>query len=187
VKLVLLAVMLVTAVGFGMWLATRGSETMRKENFVAQVEKYPAFEVATYRIKSKSIGKLAEDKHVMGLTYGTATLMYPYDAWVTLGVKYPSSLRIRREGNEVFVTASTIEVEVLDSKTENYQMIGFDASNVLVPKTVAIKNLFGTQTDDKGHAEALAIAQENMSEAKTNFMGNYERLCGALGLRVTWL
>jgi hypothetical protein len=180
-------VLLAAAVLSGAWLATRGREGVRKETFVSQTEKIPAFEVASYRIKSKSIGKLAEDKHVMGLPYGTATLMYTYDAWVTLGVKDPSGIDIRRVGNEIFVRASTIEVDVLDSKTENYRMIGFDASNVLVPKTVQIKNLFGTQADDKGHAEALAIAQENMSEAKANFMGNYEKLCAALGLKVSWL
>jgi hypothetical protein len=187
VKLALLLILLGLAVYLGAWLVTRGRGTVRKETFVSQVEKIPAFEVASYKIKSKSIGKLAEDKQIMGLTYGTATLMYTYDAWVTLGVKDPSSIVMTREGNEIFVRASTISVEVLDSKTENYQMMGFDASNPFVSKTVQIETLFGTQADDKGKAEALAIAQENMSAAKANFMDNYERLCAAVGLKVTWL
>jgi hypothetical protein len=189
IKLVLLLILFLVAAGLGawaVWFVTQDREAVRKETFVSQVEKIPAFEVASYKIKSKSIGKLAEDKHVLGLTYGTATLMYTYDAWVTLGVKDPSKIQIRRVGNELFVAESTIEVEVLDSKTENYQMMGFDASNPFVSKTVTIKNLFGTQADDKGRAEALAIAQENMSEAKTNFMDNYAMLCAAHGLKVTY-
>jgi hypothetical protein len=189
VKLALLAVALIAAAVLGawvVWFVTRERETVRKETFVSQVEKIPAFEVASYKIKSKSIGKLAEDKQIMGMTYGTATLMYTYDAWVTLGVKDPSAIQIRRAGNELFVAESTIEEEVLDSKTENYQMMSFDASNPFVSKTVPIKNLFGTQTDDKGRAEALAIAQENMAEAKANFMDNYAMLCAAHGLKVTY-
>ena len=186
VKLVLLVILLGLGMYLGVLLAQRGRDPVQKETFVSDVEKIPAFEVATYKIKSKSIGKLSEDKQVLGMTYGTAKLMYTYDAWVTLGVKDPSSIQISRSGNEIFIKASTIEVEVLDSKTENYNMIGFDTSNVLVPKTVGIKNLFGSQADDKGKAEALAIAEENKSAAKTNFMDNYEKLCAALGLKVTW-
>jgi len=186
VKLVLLVILLGLGMYLGVLLAQRGRDPVQKETFVSDVEKIPAFEVATYKIKSKSIGKLSEDKQVLGMTYGTAKLMYTYDAWVTLGVKDPSSIQITRSGNEIFIKASTIEVEVLDSKTENYNMIGFDTSNVLVPKTVGIKNLFGSQADDKGKAEALAIAEENKSAAKTNFMDNYEKLCAALGLKVTW-
>ena len=105
---------------------------------------------------------------------------------MTLGVKDPSSIQITRTGNEIFIKASTIEVEVLDSKTENYNMIGLDTSNELVSKAVGIKNLFGSQADDKGKAVALAIAEENKSAAKTNFMDNYEKLCAALGLKVNW-
>jgi hypothetical protein len=153
---------------------------------IAQTEKIPAFEVATYRIKSRSIGNLTEDKRVLGMTYGSATLMYTYDAWVTLGVKEPEGIKIRREGNELFVDASTIVIKVLDSKTENYQRIGFDTSNPLVPKTVMIDNLFGSQVDDRSKAEALAIAEENMAAAKANFMDNYEKLCAAVGLKVNW-
>ncbi len=186
VKLVLLVALLGVAMYFGALLAQRGREPVQKETYVSDMEKIPAFEVATYKIKSKSIGKLSEDKEVMHLKYGTATLLYTYDAWVTLGVKDPSSIQMTRVGSEIFVKDSTIVVEVLDSKTENYKMMGFDTSNVLVPKTVQIKNLFGSQADDKGRAEALAIAHENMSAAKTNFKDNYERLCTALGLKVTW-
>jgi hypothetical protein len=187
VKAALVLVALGLAVYLGALLVNMGRETVHKENYVAETEKIPAFEVATYKIKSKSLGKLSEDKQGMGLTYGTATLMYTYDAWVTLGIKDPSAIDITRSGNELFIKASTLEVEVLDSKTENYKMVGFDTSNLLVSKSVQIENLFGTQADDKGRAEALAIAQENMSAAKTNFMDNYENLCAAVGLSVTWL
>jgi len=186
VKLALFALLLGVAMYFGALLAQRGRETVQKETYVSDVEKIPAFEVATYKIKSKSIGKLSEDKQVMYITVGTATLLYTYDAWVTLGVKDPSTIQMTRVGNEIFIKESTIEVDVLDSKTENYKMIGFDTSNVLVPKTVQIKNLFGSQADDKGKAEAMAIAEENKAAAKANFMDNYERLCAALGLKVTW-
>ncbi|MDR2697494.1 MAG: hypothetical protein LBB40_03345 [Holophagales bacterium] len=170
----------------GVYLGNIGRSKLQKVTVVAQTEKIPAFEVATYKIKSRSIGRLTEDKRLLGMTYGSATLVYTYEAWVTLGVKEPENIKIRREGNEVFVDASTIVVTVLDSKTENYQRIGFDTSNPLVPKTVLIDTIFGSQVDDRSQAEALAIAEENMSAAKDNFMDNYEKLCAAVGLKVNW-
>jgi len=51
---------------------------------------------------------------------------------------------------------------------------------------VLIDSLFGSQVEDRSQAEALAIAEENMSAAKTNFMDNYEKLCAAVGLKVNW-
>jgi hypothetical protein len=187
IKLVLILVLAGLAVYLGALLVSMGREKVHKETYVSETEKIPVFEVAAYRINSKSIGKLTEDKQMMGLTIGTATLMYTYDAWVTLGVRDPEAISIRRVGDELFIDASTINVQALDSKTENYQMIGFDTSNVFVSRSVQIETLFGTQKDDKGRAEALAIANENISAAKANFMDNYEKLCSALGLNVTWL
>ncbi len=105
---------------------------------------------------------------------------------MTLGVKEPEAIKIRREGDTVYVDASTIVVGLLDSKTENYQRIGFDTSNPLVSKSVTIDHLFGSQADDRAKAEALAIAKENMDAAKTNFMDNYTKLCAAIGLKVVW-
>jgi len=185
-KLVFWVILMAVGIAIGIYLGNLGRSKFQKMTVVAQTEKIPAFEVATYRIKSRSIGRLTEDKQLLGLTYGSATLVYTYDAWVTLGVKEPETIKIRREGNELFVDASTIVVKVLDSKTENYKRIGFDTSNPLVPKTVLIDSLFGSQVDDRGQAEALAIAEENMSAAKTNFMDNYEKLCAAVGLKVNW-
>jgi hypothetical protein len=185
-KTVFWAVLVVAGIVLGIYIGNIGRSKVQKVTVVAQTEKIPAFEVATYKIKSRSIGRLTEDKQMLGLTYGSATLVYTYDAWVTLGVKEPENIKIRREGNELFIDASTIVVKVLDSKTENYQRIGFDTSNPLVPKTVLIDTIFGSQVDDRSQAEALAIAEENMSAAKANFMDNYEKLCAAVGLKVNW-
>jgi sRNA-binding carbon storage regulator CsrA len=178
--------LIVVGIIAGLWLGGLGRAKFQKMTVLAETEKIPAFEVATYKIKSKSIGTLAEDKLLLGITYGTATLVYTYDAWVTLGVKAPESIKIRREGNEVYVDSSTIVVKLLDSKTENYQRIGFDTSNPLVSRSVTIDHLFGSQADDRAKAEALAIAEENMAAAKANFMDNYEKLCAAIGLKVNW-
>jgi len=187
VKATFWIILIVLGVVAGLWLANIGRPKFQKPiTVVAETEKIPAFEVATYKIKSKSIGTLAEDKQMLGMTYGTATLLYTYDAWVTLGVKEPDTIKIRREGDTVYVDASTIVVGLLDSKTENYQRIGFDTSNPLVSKSVTIDHLFGSQADDRAKAEALAIAKENMDAAKTNFMDNYTKLCAAIGLKVVW-
>jgi len=179
--------LIVLGVVAGLWLSGIGRAKFQKPiTVVAETEKIPAFEVAAYKIKSKSIGTLAEDKQMLGMIYGTATLLYTYDAWVTLGVKEPEAIKIRRDGDAVYVDASTIVVGLLDSKTENYQRIGFDTSNPLVSKSVTIDHLFGSQADDRAKAEALAIAKENMDAAKTNFMDNYTKLCAAIGLKVVW-
>jgi len=185
-KIVFWAVLIAIGIVAGVYLGNIGRSKYQKVTIVAETVKIPAFEVATYRIKSRSIGRLTEDKQLLGLTYGSATLVYTYDAWVTLGVKEPENIKIKRAGNELFVDASTIIVKVLDSKTENYKRIGFDTSNPLVPRTVLIDSLFGSQVEDRGQAEALAIAEENMSAAKTNFMDNYEKLCAVVGLKVNW-
>jgi hypothetical protein len=185
-KAVFWLALLVVGIIAGLWLGNLDRAKYQTMTVVAETQKIPAFEVAAYKIKSKSIGNLSEDRQLLGMTYGTATLIYTYDAWVTLGVKEPEAIKIRREGNEVYVDASTIVITLLDSKTENYQRIGFDTSNPLVSKSVTIDHLFGSQADDRAKAEALAIAEENMAAAKANFMDNYEKLCAAVGLKIIW-
>ncbi|MDR2560411.1 MAG: hypothetical protein LBC63_01375 [Holophagales bacterium] len=185
-KAVFWIVLVVLGIIAGLWLAGGRGGYQKPITVVTETVKIPAFEVASYKIKTKSMGTLAEEKQMLGMTYGTATLLYTYEAWVTLGVKEPEAIKIRREGDTIFVDESTIIVGLLDSKTENYQRIAFDTSNFLVSKSVTIDHLFGSQADDRAKAEAQAIADENMSAAKANFMDNYEKLCTAIGLKVVW-
>ena len=188
-KAIFWIVLVVLGIVAGLWLAGIGRGGYQKQTFVTGTEKIPTFEVATYKIKTKSMGTLAEEKQMLGMTYGTATLLYTYDAWVTLGVKDPKAIKIERDDvdkSKIYVDESTILVELLDSKTENYQRIAFDTSNILVSKSVTIDHLFGSQADDRAKAEAQAIAKENMDAAKDNFKDNYAKLCAAMGLKVVW-
>jgi len=188
-KAIFWIVLVVLGIIAGLWLAGIGRPKFQKPiTVVNETVKIPAFEVASYKIKTKSMGTLAEEKQMLGMTYGTATLLYTYEAWVTLGIKKENleKIEIRREGDTIFVDASTIIVELLDSKTENYQRIAFDTSNILVSKSVTIDHLFGSQADDRAKAEAQAIAKENMDAAKDNFKDNYTKLCAAMGLKVVW-
>ena len=185
-KAIFWIVLVVFGVIAGLWLSGLGPTIIQNMIVFAETKKIPAFEVVSYKIKSKLIVTLPEEKQMLGVTYGTATLLYTCDAVVTLGVNKLNEIKMKREGDTVYVDASTIVVEILDSKTENFQRIGFDTSNILVSKSVTIDHLFGSQANDRAEAEKVAFAKENIDAAKDNFMKNYAQLCDAMGLKVVW-
>jgi hypothetical protein len=122
------------------------------------------------------------------LNIGTVFIFVEYDSYIKLGIRNPESIQTKRVGDTVYVDESTIVVEILDVKLNNYKHIRTFTSNSLVINRVSPDIIFQAQNEhEKELMERLnERGQTNFESAKRNFMENYKNLCKAMDLEVVW-
>jgi hypothetical protein len=150
----------------------------------------PAFEIVSLEIfYPNNISIIEVDKmEWWRLSIGTVFIFVEYDSYVKLGIKKPESIRIERVGNTVYVDTTTIVIELLDVRLNNYQHIRTFASNPLVIRQVSPEIIFQAQNEHEKELMERMIerGKVNFDSAKRNFMENYSNMCKAMGLEVIW-
>jgi hypothetical protein len=151
----------------------------------------PIFQIVSLEVFYPSnIGLIEADvKKILGLEFGTVVLLLEYDSYIKFGVRNPEMIKIERIDDTLYVDESTIIIELLDVKINNYKYIRTFASNFLVRPNL----------DDAVFLQALNIINEELEEkmirngqanfdfAKNNFKENYKNMCKAMNLEVVWI
>jgi len=122
------------------------------------------------------------------LNIGTVFVFVEYDTYLRLGVRNPDLIRVERIGDIVYVDESSIVIEVLDAKLNNYKHIRTFTSNPLVQNRNSEEFIFQAMNElERELIERIVEnGQANFEYAKKNFMENYKNLCGAMNLEVVW-
>jgi len=103
-------------------------------------------------------------------------------------VRNPDQIKIERIDDVVYVEESTIVIELLDAKLNNFKYIKTFTSNPLVINNDAEKFIFEAINEMEREVinKIVENGQSNFDFAKKNFMENYKNLCKAMGLEVVW-
>ena len=122
------------------------------------------------------------------INIGTVFVLVEYDSFVKLGVRDPHSIKMERVGNNIYVDESTIVIELLDAKINNFHHVKTFTSSILVMNNDAEKYIFDAlNLIEKELVEKMKEnGQANFEYAKRNFKENYQLLCRAMGLEVIW-
>jgi len=122
------------------------------------------------------------------LNVGTVFVFVEYDTYLRLGVRNPDLIRMERVGDIVYVDESSIVIEVLDAKLNNYKHIRTFTSNPLVINNASEEFIFQAinELERELLEKIVENGQANFEFAKKNFMENYKNLCGAMDLEVVW-
>ena len=150
----------------------------------------PRFEIVTLEIFYPNVMSVieADRKEWWRLNIGTVFIFVEYDSYVKLGVRDTGSIKIERKDNTIYVDESSIVIELLDLKLDNYKHIRTFTSNPLVINRVSPDIIFQAQNEHKNELERRMIesGKANFESAKRNFMENYKNMCEAIGLEVVW-
>jgi len=157
---------------------------------VGQETVTPVFEVVSLEISyPKNLTIIEASKNEWWrLNIGTVFVLVEYDTYIKLGVRNPHSIKMERIDNTIYVDESTIVIELLDTKINNYHHIRTFYSNAFMINNDAEKFIF----DSLNLMESELInklkenGQANFENAKRNFMENYRLLCKSMGLEVIW-
>jgi len=167
-----------------------GTELKSVRTTVGQEIATPVFEIVSLEIfYPQNLSIIEADKFEWWrLNIGTVFVLVEYDTYIRLGVRNPDSIHVEREGDTVYVDESTIVIDLLDAKLNNFKHIRTFTSNPLVQNDDAEKYLFQAinETERELIDKIVENGQTNFEYAKKNFMKNYENLCGAIGLSVVW-
>jgi len=167
-----------------------GTELKGVRTTVGQEFVIPKFEIVSLEIfYPHNMGMIEASKSEWWrLNWGTVFVFTEYDTYLKLGVRNPDLIRVERIGDIVYVDESTIVIEVLDAKLNNYKHIRTFTSNPLVQNRNSEEFLFQALNElEKELIERIVEnGQANFEYAKKNFMENYKNLCGAMGLEVVW-
>jgi len=150
----------------------------------------PVFEIVSLDIfypKNLSIIE-ASKSEFWKLNIGTVFVLVEYDSFVKLGVRDPHSIRMQRVGNNIYVDESTIVIELLDVKLNNFHHIKTFTSSIFVMNNDAEKYIFEALNlmENELVVKMKENGQANFEYAKRNFKENYQHLCKAMGLEVVW-
>jgi hypothetical protein len=150
----------------------------------------PIFEIVSLEIFYPNVMSVIEVDRMewWRLNIGTVFIFVEYDSYVKLGIRNPELIQIKRVGDTVYIDESTIVVEILDVKLNNYNYINTFTSNPLVINRVSPDMIFQAQNEhEKELMERInERGQSNFESAKRNFMENYKNMCKAMGLEVVW-
>jgi len=150
----------------------------------------PVFEVVSLEITyPKNLTIIEASKNEWWkLNIGTVFVLVEYDTYLKLGVRNPHSIKTERIDDTVYVDESTIIIELLDAKINNYNYVRTFTSNAFVMNNDAEKFIFDSL--NLMESELIKKLQENgqanFEYAKKNFMENYRLLCKSMGLEVIW-
>jgi len=157
---------------------------------IGQETLIPVFQIVSLEsFYPSNIGLMsARVRKILGLEFGEITLLYEYDSYVKFGVRNPKTIKIERVGDTLYVDESTIIIELLDFKINNFKHKITSASNPSVRRNMddavllEALNLINRELEDKMRTNG----RSNFEFAKKNFMENYENMCRAMGLEVVW-
>jgi hypothetical protein len=150
----------------------------------------PLFQIVSLEVFYPSnIGLIESDVFkILGLEFGSVVVLFEYDSYVKFGVRNPETIKISRIGDTLYVDESTIVIELLDTKINNYRHVNTFGSNPTVRRNL----------DDGAFLQALNIVNKDLEEkmihngqanfefAKNNFKENYKNMCKAMRLEVVW-
>jgi len=157
---------------------------------VSQEVVTPVFEIASLEIfypKNLTIIEASKNEW-WKLNIGTVFVLVEYDTYLKLGVRNPHSIKMERVDNTIYVDESTITIELLDTKINNYNYIRTFTSNAFVMNNYAEKYIFESLNlmENELIKRVKENGQANFEYAKRNFMENYRLLCSSMGLEVVW-
>jgi hypothetical protein len=150
----------------------------------------PLFQIVSLEVFYPSnIGLIETDtKKIFGLELGTIVLLLEYDSYIKFGVKNPETINIERIGDTLYVDESSIIIELLDVKINNYKYIRTFTSNFLLRPNlddatfIQALNVLDTELQER----MIHNGQANFEFAKNNFKENYSNMCKAMNLEVVW-
>jgi hypothetical protein len=151
----------------------------------------PVFQIVSLEIFYPSnIGLIETDvKKILGLELGTVVLLLEYDSYTKFGVRNPETIKIERIDDTLYVDESTIIIELLDVKVNNYKYIRTFTTGFLVrpnlDDAVFIQAL--NTINDELEERMIRNGQANFDFAKNNFKENYKNMCKAMNLEVVWI
>jgi hypothetical protein len=121
------------------------------------------------------------------LNPGTITVVLEFDSVVKFGVANPETIIIRRNDHILYVDASSIQIEVLDSIIRNTEQVNSFYSNPIIRYTQAViaQILEEITALEKAMAEQMGT-ELNLGVAKRSFMTSFEAFCLGMGLSVVW-
>jgi hypothetical protein len=150
----------------------------------------PVFQIVSLEIFYPSnIGLIETDvKKILGLELGTVVLLLEYDSYTKFGVRNPEIIKIERIDDTLYVDESTIIIELLDVKINNYKYIRTFTTGFLVRPNlddavfIQALNTINEELEEK----MIRSGQANFNFAKNNFKENYKNMCKAMNLEVVW-
>ena len=150
----------------------------------------PKFEIVSLEIfYPQNLSVIEADKFEWWrLNIGTVFIFVEYDTFVRLGVRNPDLIQVERIGDTVYVDESTIVIELLNVKLNNFHHIRTFTSNPLVINNASEEFIFRALNELERELieKIVGNGRNNFDSAKKNFMDNYKNLCGAMGLEVVW-
>jgi len=150
----------------------------------------PVFEIASLEVFYPKVLCMIEasKNEWWRLNMGKVFVIVEYDSYVKFGIRNPHSIKMERIGDTVYVDESTIIIELLDVKLNNYQYVRTFTSNALVINNDSEKYIFDSLNlmEDELIKNMNENGQANFEFAKKNFMENYRLICRSLGLEVVW-
>jgi len=150
----------------------------------------PKFEIVSLEIfYPKTMSVIEADRmEWWRLNIGTVFIFVEYDSYIKLGIRNPELIKVERIENSLYVDESSIIIEILDLKLDNYKFIRTFTSNPLVISNVSPDIIFQAQGEHRNVLERrmMESGQANFESAKRNFMDNYRNMCNAMGLDVIW-
>jgi uncharacterized protein (UPF0147 family) len=121
------------------------------------------------------------------LNRGTITVVLEFDSTVSFGVPNPETIKIRRDEHILYVDASSINVEVLDSVVRNTEQMSTIRSNLLLRYTSAVTDQILAEITALEKTMAEQIGNElNLGVARRSFMNSFQAFCLGMGLSVVW-
>jgi len=150
----------------------------------------PKFEIVSLEVfYPQNLSVIEADKSEWWrLNIGTVFIFVEYDTYLKFGVRHPDSIKVERDGDIVYVDEDSIEIELLDTKLNNFHHIRTFTSNPLVQNRDAEKFIFESlnRMEEELRLKIQENGRANFEYAKKNFMENYKNLCKAMGLDVVW-
>ena len=150
----------------------------------------PKFEIVSLEIFYPNTMSVIEADRMewWRLNIGTVFIFVEYDSYIKLGIKNPELIHVERDGNILYVDESSIIIEILDIKVDNYKYIRTFTSNPFVISRVSPDIIFQAQNEHRKELEnrIMEFGQANFESARKNFMENYKNMCSAMGLEVIW-
>ena len=122
------------------------------------------------------------------LNPGTITVVLEFDSIVKFGVANPETIKMRRSDHILYVDASSIQIEVLDSIIRNTEQVDSFYSNPIIRYTQAVitQILEEITSLEKTMEEQIGSSELNLTMARRSFMNSFEAFCLGLGLSVVW-
>jgi hypothetical protein len=150
----------------------------------------PVFQIVSLEVfYPNNIGLIEADvRKILGLEFGTIVLLLEYDSYIKFGVRNPEVIKIERIDDTLYVDESTIIIELLDVKINNYKYIRTFASNFTVRSNlddavfIQALNTINEELEER----MIRNGQANFDFAKSNFKENYRNMCKAMNLEVVW-